>query len=141
MEQKKVSGAVKRRLLLFGSISVFIILYFVFISISYTYQYINLYNKKSLLEKDLYALKEKESSLKIELQKLNNPEYIARYARENYLYSKDGEYIIKIDKKDDQETEEKDISNYNNYYISILVITFFISFFLIKKGNKKNHEN
>ena len=28
--------------------------------------------------------------------KLQNPEYIARYAREKYLYSKEGEYILQI---------------------------------------------
>ena len=28
--------------------------------------------------------------------KLQDPEYVAKYAREKYLYSKDGELIIKI---------------------------------------------
>ena len=32
-----------------------------------------------------------------DVEKLKNPEYAARYAREKYLYSKDGEKILKID--------------------------------------------
>ena len=34
---------------------------------------------------------------KSEIQRLQDEEYIARYAREKYLYSKNGELIIKID--------------------------------------------
>ena len=32
----------------------------------------------------------------MDADKLQDPDYIARYAREKYFYSKDGEYIIKI---------------------------------------------
>ena len=32
----------------------------------------------------------------MDVDKLQDPDYIARYAREKYLYSKDGEFIIKI---------------------------------------------
>jgi cell division protein DivIC len=118
MARQKLSSAVKRRLLIFGSISVFIILYFVFSVISYTYQYIDLNNKKKVLEQELILLKEKENELKIELVKLNDPEYIARYARENYLYSKDGEYIIKIEKKViEEETEDVSDNEYTYYLI------------------------
>ena len=41
--------------------------------------------------------KEKEEELKLDANKLQNPEYVARYAREKYLYSKDGELILRID--------------------------------------------
>lgn len=41
-----------------------------------------------------------ESDLESNLAKLQDPEYVAQYAREKYLYSKDGEIIIDIaDKK------------------------------------------
>ena len=46
----------------------------------------------SMLEK----LKEKEEELNNTVTKLQNPDYVARYAREKYLYSKDGEIIIRI---------------------------------------------
>ena len=35
--------------------------------------------------------------LKNEINKLQDPEYMARYAREKYLYSKNNEIIIKIE--------------------------------------------
>ena len=33
---------------------------------------------------------------KDDIKKLNDPDYVARYAREKYLYSKNGELIIRI---------------------------------------------
>ncbi len=44
----------------------------------------------------LEELKEKEEELNSTVTKLQNPDYVARYAREKYLYSKDGEIIIRI---------------------------------------------
>ena len=38
-----------------------------------------------------------EEELNDEINKLQDPEYMARYAREKYLYSKKGEIIIKIE--------------------------------------------
>jgi len=38
-----------------------------------------------------------EENLKSEINKLQDPEYMAKYAREKFLYSKDGEIIIKIE--------------------------------------------
>lgn len=52
--------------------------------------------KKDLTNK-LEELKEQEKILSDDVEKLKNPEYAARYAREKYLYSKDGEKILKID--------------------------------------------
>ena len=42
-------------------------------------------------------LLEEEASLNSEVIKLQDPEYVARYARETYLYSLPGEIIIKTD--------------------------------------------
>ena len=44
----------------------------------------------------LVELKEKEETLKAEVNKLQDPDYIAKYAREKFMYSGDGEYIIRI---------------------------------------------
>jgi len=54
------------------------------------------YREKKELEKEYVTLKEKEAELKVDANKLQDPDYIARYAREKYLYSKDGEFILKI---------------------------------------------
>lgn len=68
------------------------------------YNLLNVVNQINILKKEkdnlniiLFDLNEKEKFLKVELEKLQNPDYIARYAREKYLFSRDGEFNIKID--------------------------------------------
>ncbi len=62
-------------------------------------------NKKEVakLSAQYNELLEKETSLKSEVVKLQDPDYVARYAREKYLYSKNGEIIIRIPDKDSKE--------------------------------------
>ena len=48
------------------------------------------------LEQKLETLKEEEKALVVDVKKLQDPDYIARYAREKFLYSKDTEFIIRI---------------------------------------------
>ena len=62
-------------------------------------------NKKEVakLSTEYDELLEKESSLKSEVTKLQDPDYVARYAREKYLYSKNGEIIIRIPDKEKEE--------------------------------------
>ena len=48
-------------------------------------------------------LLDEESSLKSEVAKLQDPDYVARYAREKYLYSKSGEIIIRIPENNNKE--------------------------------------
>ena len=43
-----------------------------------------------------HELLQEEESLTSEVTKLHDPEYVARYARERYMYSLPGEFIIKI---------------------------------------------
>jgi len=51
-------------------------------------------------------LLDEEEVLSSNVKKLQDPNYIARFAREKYLYSKDGEIIIKIiDKKTENKNE------------------------------------
>ena len=56
------------------------------------------------LEKKYELLKEEEASLNVEVSKLQDPDYIARYAREKYMFSKDGEIILRM--VDPVETKE-----------------------------------
>ncbi len=60
-------------------------------------KYIKINNE---IKEDKSSYKDKlseEENLKSEINKLQDPEYVARYAREKYLYSKDDEIIIKIE--------------------------------------------
>lgn len=49
------------------------------------------------LEKKYNNLLESEETLEGKVVKLQDPEYVAKYAREKYLFTKDGEYIIDLD--------------------------------------------
>lgn len=51
---------------------------------------------KSELEEKYNKLVSKEENLEKEVIKLQDSEYAAKYARERFLYSKDGELIIKL---------------------------------------------
>lgn len=55
---------------------------------------------KSELENKYNALLESEDTLSNEVVKLQDPEYAAKYAREKFLFSKDGELIIKMPTED-----------------------------------------
>lgn len=55
----------------------------------------NVIQKKNL-EKEYQKLQEKQEVLEQEVTKLQDEDYVLRYAREKYGYSKDGELIIRI---------------------------------------------
>lgn len=52
--------------------------------------------EKKVLTTELNDLKETEEVLKSEVNKLRDPIYVAKYAREKFLYSGQGEYIIRM---------------------------------------------
>ena len=81
---------------LLGLTSIFVIVFMTFTIGKYWVEIYDKYQEKKELEKELTALKEKEEELQVDANKLQNPDYVARYAREKYLYSKDGEYILQI---------------------------------------------
>ena len=60
------------------------------------------YREKEELNKNLVELKEKEQKLAVDVEKLQDQEYVGRYLREKFLYSKSDEYIIKIPHKNDE---------------------------------------
>lgn len=98
---RKKSGKVKRnrRMLLLGFGSIVIIITMTFTIGKYWIDIIDKYKEKKVLEQKLIDLQAEEKELKLDANKLQDPDYIARYAREKYLYSKDGEFIIKIPEK------------------------------------------
>lgn len=93
---KKVNKGAKRRLLLLFSIFVLLVGYMSYSTITYWKQILQ--NKKDTkeLEKKYFKLVSNKEILEKDLVKLQDPDYVAKYAREKYLYSKEGELIIKI---------------------------------------------
>lgn len=53
--------------------------------------------EKKELQVKLVDLEKEKEVLETDILKLKDPEYIAKYVREKYFYSKDGELILKID--------------------------------------------
>ncbi len=52
--------------------------------------------EKNLLNKQLSELQGEEEKLQTDILKLEDPLYIAKYAQEKYLYTRNGEYVIRI---------------------------------------------
>ena len=88
---KKVSKKAKMRLIIFGIPSFLMIVYFIFTLTSSIFNYISLKREENSLKSELASLLKEKEELKIEIDKLNDPEYVARYAKEKYLYSQNGE--------------------------------------------------
>ena len=110
------------------------IFYFIVTLISSTFNYISLRREEKELKEYLLSLQEEKSDLKIEIEKLKDPEYIAQFAKENYLYTTDGEYVIKIEEKIN-EIKEKEQNKNKFTYISIGLVAI-PAFIVIKKGLK-----
>ena len=56
-------------------------------------------NKKETIKltQEYEMLLDEQEKLASEVTKMQDPEYVARYAKEKYLYSSEGEIIIRID--------------------------------------------
>ncbi|MEG0825913.1 MAG: septum formation initiator family protein [Bacilli bacterium] len=131
MKKKKASN---NRLMLFGTISVLIIIVFFFNFATYILQVNNLDKEQKNIEKKLLGLKEKESYLKTEIIKLKDSDYLARFARENYMYSKNGEYLIKVnEEKTVEKIAEKNSKNTMYIISTIIIFSLFGIIFVIKK--------
>ena len=99
MTKNKTKVSMKKnvkRLLVFGFFSMLVIC-FVFVSVyKVINQIVDKYKEASELEKRIAALTEEEEELNNEINRLQDKDYLARYAREKYFYSKNGELIIRI---------------------------------------------
>ena len=98
VKKKKLSRKNKAMIRLFFSFLVFgsIIGYLSYNFFSKIDKILEIREEKQLLENKLVGLQNEQNELKSDIKKLEDPEYVARYAREKYMYSKDGEIIIRI---------------------------------------------
>lgn len=139
---KRVPKASKRRLVFLSPFILIVTVYFLCTVGYYGYKLISLKNEQMKLTNDLYTLQGEEEQLKNEIQKLKNPEYLARYARENFLYSKDGEYIIRLESDKQEKVVERTFLEKiedNFGYIIVIFSAFVVGFivFVFKKNKKK----
>ena len=94
---KKVSKKDKRRLILISTILISLMITLVSSVFNDWMQILDNKKQVNVLSEKYDQLMDEETALKSEVTKLQNPEYVARYARETYLYSKPNEIIIKTD--------------------------------------------
>ena len=52
--------------------------------------------EKKNLQEELIVLQEEKEILETDILRLKDPDYIAKYVREKYFYSKDGELILRL---------------------------------------------
>ena len=139
---KRVPKASKHRLVFLTPFIVFVTIYFLVTVGYYGFKLISLKNEQIKLSNDLVELQSQEQDLKNEIQKLRDPEYLARYAREHFLYSKDGEYIIRLEKDVPPATENINLFSWLEKYfgivITVLAIIILTFIMLVFKRNKKS---
>ncbi len=81
-------------------ISVIIIFLIVFLGVTTYKDFLTIVNNKKETKKlnaQYEKLLDEKKSLTSEVTKMKDPEYLARYAKEKFLYSKDDEVIIRIE--------------------------------------------
>ena len=142
-KKKRIPKASKKRLLVFGTISCFLVAYAIINLCIYSYQIKTLSEQKKSLGDELNSLKETEENLQIQINRLQDEDYLARYARENYLYTKNGEYVIQVNKKENKNktlTQKNFFKENKNYIIiglSVLGIMIFSILWSLRGEKKK----
>lgn len=96
VKKKKKVRKRATRIMVFGVLSIAVSVFILCSIFSVVIQVIDKYKEADMLEERLADLEEKEDDLNQEIIKLQDPDYLARYAREKYFYSKDNELIIRI---------------------------------------------
>ena len=96
MTKKKRSMKVKIRMFFLVVVFTSIIGYLSYNLFSNVSKIMDIKKEESKLDEKLANLKDEEDTLTSDIKKLKDPDYVARYAREKYMYSKDGELIIRI---------------------------------------------
>lgn len=134
---RKVAKVTKRRLTVFGTISLVAIVYFCFTLGYHLYTIYNLRVQKNELEETYSKLQNEADDLQIEIDKLNDPDYLARYAREKFSYSKDGEYIIKINETEKELDNIDDTLNINYVVVGLSGVLVLVFIYIIFRSRKK----
>lgn len=93
---RKLTKKSKRRVLLISVITITLISLILVNMFSVWNQLLVKRKEKIFYAAELKKLEEEEAYLKVEAEKLQDSDYVARFAREQYLYSKDGELNIRI---------------------------------------------
>jgi len=92
----KITRKDKRRLMIWSLLILVISSYLAVFTYQYWSQILENNRNRIELEEKYQTLKENEQVLSSQFTRLQDPDFIARFARERFLYSREGERIIKI---------------------------------------------
>ena len=140
MAHKKIAKTAKRRLTILTPIVILAVGYFAFTLITTGVQLFQLNNEEKQLKEQLKDLKGQSEELKTEITKLQDKDYVARYARENYLYTKDGEYVIKVDTEEEEKEDNKFVLDEGYIIYGAIGLGLFVILYIIFKHRKKKKE-
>ena len=95
-KKKRYSAKTKGRMLV-----IFMFFGMIIVTLGYTLvinlKEINNLNKEmNELDEEYVLLLDEEAIIEADIKRLEDPVYIARYVRDKYMYSKDGELILRI---------------------------------------------
>ena len=96
MRKKRRVKKKAKRIVTFGLLSIILVIALSITIGSIFVELIEKQKEKEILEEKLVSLELVSKELDNDVKKLEDPEYLARYAREKYFYSKDGELILRI---------------------------------------------
>ena len=92
----KITKKDKRRLMIWSLLILIVGSYLGVFAYNYWSKILTNNQTKKSLEAKYNNLLENEKELNSEAVKLQDPDYVAKFAREKYMYSKNGELIIRI---------------------------------------------
>ncbi len=136
MANKKMTKTAKRRLTVITPIVFLAIGYCAFTLITTAISIYKLNNEEASLKEELNNLKGESKELKTEINKLQDPDYVARYARENYLYTRDGEYVIKVDEEEKVPSKKGFEINEEYIFYGCVAVGSLVLFYIILKARK-----
>lgn len=137
-KKRKVSKKTKKNLVILVPVAFVALGLFLGNAFYYTYKIYTLKIEEKNLTQELYDSQEEEEELKNDIEKLQNPEYLARYARENYHYSKSGELVIQRETKTEETEEEtSEKKEYNKIFIPCLLALVIVGIYILKHKTKK----
>lgn len=92
----KITKKDKRRLFIWTLLIFVVASYLTMFGLDYWNKILKNRQEKNELELKYQQLLAEEEILNSEVTKLHDPSYVAKFAREKFMYTKDGEIIIKI---------------------------------------------
>ena len=140
MSAKKANKKAQRRLTIYTIIFIMVVAGIIYYVPNYIIQIIDKYQEKNELLAGLDDLQEEQENLEKEVAQLSDASYVAKIARQKYLFSKDGEIIIKVN---DSAEEKKNTKNetfnleINSDYLTGGVAALIIMVTIIKMKRKK----